>query len=66
MAIAQDSGFLVVLQFHIVCGIVTFFPLFLEVSAKDETAQTETLSIRFEGAGFAVWLTEYFLLCFIS
>ena len=54
MAIAQDSGFLVDLQFHIVCGIVTFFTLFLEVSAKDETVQTETLSIRFGGAGFAV------------
>ena len=54
MAIAKDSGFLVVLQFHIVCGIVTFFTLFLEVSAKDETVQTETLSIHFGGAGFAV------------
>ena len=66
MAIAQDSGFLVILQFHIVCGIVIFFALFPEVSAKDETTQTETLSIRSGGAGFAVWLTECFLLCFNS
>ena len=45
MATAQDSGFLVLLQFHIVSGIVIFFALF---------SQTETLSIRSGGAGFAV------------
>ena len=38
----------------LVCGIVFFFALFLEVSAKDETEQMETLSIRSGGAGFAV------------
>ena len=55
MAIAQDSGFLLVLQFHILCGIVIFFfALFSEVSAKDETEQMETFSICSGGAGFAV------------
>ena len=66
MAIAQYSGFLMVLQFHILCGIVIFFALFSEVSAKDETEKIETLSIRSGGAGFAVWSTEYFLFCFTS
>jgi len=54
MAIAQDSGFLMVLQFRILCGIVNFFALFSEVSSKDESKQMETLSIRSGGAGFAV------------
>ena len=54
MAIAQDSGFLVVLQFHIACGIVIVFALFSDVSEKDETVQTETFSICSGGAGFAV------------
>ena len=53
MAIAQD-WFFMVLQFHILCGIVIFFALFSEVSAKDETEQMETLLICSGGAGFAV------------
>ena len=43
MAIAQD-WFFMVLQFHILCGIVIFFALFSEVSAKDETEQMETFN----------------------
>ena len=54
MTIAQYSGFFMVLQFHILCGIVIFFALFSEVSAKDETEKIESLSIRSGGAGFAV------------
>ena len=42
-----------VLQFHILCGIVNFFALFSEVSGKAETEQMETLSICCGGAGFA-------------
>ena len=54
MAIAQDCFFFMVLQFHILCGIVIFFALFSEVSAKDETEQMEILLICSGGAGFAV------------
>ena len=38
-----------VLQFHIVCGIVSFFALFLEVSAKDEAGQTESFNLLWRG-----------------
>ena len=66
MAIAQDWFFYGLAIPHTMWNCNFFFALFSEVSAKDETEQMETLSIRSGGAGFAVWSTEYFLFCFIS
>ena len=53
MAIAQDwlSCSLAIPHSMWNCN---FFALFLEVSAKDEAGQTETLSICSGGAGFIV------------
>ena len=53
MAIAQDCFFYGLAIPHTMWNC-NFFALFSEVSAKDETEQTETLLICSGGAGFAV------------